>query len=56
MTIVYRCKCGHFEEEHGGDGCAGCDNGGQTLDVIAHEYDPDPERPEVLDEEEHVIS
>jgi hypothetical protein len=45
--IIYRCQCGHFEEEHTETGgCAGCDAGGQPVEVIDHGYEADPEQPE----------
>lgn len=53
MATEYRCKrCGHWPEEHTKEGgCAGCDNGGQPLEVIDHEYEPDLNEPYVPDEE-----
>lgn len=40
-TIEYRCECGHFESEHGADGCAGCDNGGREDADICSAFVPD---------------
>ena len=40
----FRCKCGHFVEEHSVEGgCAGCDAGGFDLAVIEHPYETDDE-------------
>ncbi len=45
--IVYRCWCGHFEEEHTlSVGCAGCDAGGQPIATIEHNYVADSNWPE----------
>jgi len=47
--IEYRCRCGHFEAEHTlGVGCAGCDAGGKPVEIIEHDYEADPEWPEVV--------
>ena len=44
--MTYRCWCGHFEAEHTFSvGCAGCDAGGQPVDTIEHNYEPDTEWP-----------
>lgn len=44
--ITYRCTCGHFEAEHGPNGCAGCDNGGRDEADICHKYVADLNWPE----------